>query len=94
MASAGKKGKKNENTFSMRDTIKYPLFISLFTKDGLTELISMIASMVEHLNNIIVQLPQEESSMAQTQVRTYFRALSKRRTKTKSSKKLRRFRLG
>ena len=63
-------------------------------KDALTQLINMIASMVEQFNQIITQLPQEESSIGQPQKRSDFRAHSDRRAKSKSTKKLRIFRLG
>ena len=64
---------------------------SIERKDFLMSDTSFCFSMIK---DAITEPPQEESSMAQTQVRTYFRAHFNRRTKTKSSKKLRIFRLG
>ena len=63
-------------------------------KDALTQLINMIASMVEQFNQIIIQLPQEESSIGQPQKRSDLGAHSDRRAKSKTPKKLRIFRLG
>ena len=63
-------------------------------KDALTQLINMIASMVEQFNQIIIQLPQEESSIRQPQKRSDLGAHSDRRAKSKTPKKLRIFRLG
>ena len=54
----------------------------------------MIASMVEQFNQIIIQLPQEESSIGQPQKRSDLGAHSDRRAKSKTPKKLRIFRLG